>query len=123
MSLSEIVKQTCIINCNLTCCEHADSQDSMLDRSEIQCFLCLELVHPVVTSLLISLSMAHTLTLENGQLLTGHKWRKANPLFTTLPFSTLLLRADENIVEPLENALAVRKVDTQVKEGLMVCQC
>jgi hypothetical protein len=65
--------------------------------------------------------MSHTLTLENGELLTGRTWRKANQLFTALPFFTHLLRADDNIVEPLQNALAVSTLDRRVKEGLIVC--
>jgi hypothetical protein len=66
--------------------------------------------------------MPYTVKLPNGKFLTGHSWRKENPLFTNLSFATNLVGADNNMGDALGPVLALEKVDCRTTSALTVCK-
>lgn len=66
-------------------------------------------------------NMPYTVQLPSGQLLTCQLWRKDNTVFAKLPFTTVLVQADDNMVHALEAALAEANIDDRVKTALIVC--
>lgn len=65
--------------------------------------------------------MPYTFKLPNGQLLNGNLWHRTNPVFASLPFITALVHAEDDMVQMLEPALEVAKINEQLGAALIVC--
>jgi hypothetical protein len=64
--------------------------------------------------------MPYTVKLPNGKFLTGHSWRKENPLFTKILFATNLVGADNNMGDALGPVLALERVNCQMMSALII---
>lgn len=83
-----------------------------------------DLLDPVSATLLslsFSKPMPHTVTLPNGEILTGRSWRNDNALFLSLPFTTNVVQAADDMGDALTASLDPAG-DSPLKLALIVCQ-
>lgn len=67
--------------------------------------------------------MPYTVKLANDELLTGQSWRQNNALFIDLPFTTGVVRVEENMGSALCRILALEKTADDLETyALTVCK-